>query len=145
LLHRPVLDRALRFPQALWLDLTNPRLVFSFFTLVAANSVFGAGAHLRGVAAAALHLWILALFTWLVLIYFSFGVLAFRNTTHGASVVYGEWLLAIVGTESLVILGVWNLEARRSACASDIFPTALEHRISTRDVCTRQPAAFVCG
>jgi hypothetical protein len=68
LLHRPVLDRALRFPQALWLDLTNPRLVFSFFTLVAANSVFGVGAHLRGVAAAALHLWILALFTWLVIL-----------------------------------------------------------------------------
>ena len=97
--------RALRFPQAVWLDLTNPRLVFSFFTLVAANGVFGAGAHLRGVAAAALHLWILALFTWLVLIYFSFGVLTFRSTGHGASVVCGEWLLAIVGSESLVILG----------------------------------------
>jgi hypothetical protein len=89
--------RALRFPHAVWLD--------SFFTLVAANGVFGAGAHLRGVAATALHLWILAVFTWLVLIYFSFGVLAFRNTAHGANVVYGEWLLAIVGTESLVILG----------------------------------------
>ena len=97
--------RALRFPHAVWLDLTNPRLVFSFFTLVAANGVFGAGAHLRGVAATALHLWILAVFTWLILIYFSFGVLAFRNTAHCANVVYGEWLLAIVGTESLVILG----------------------------------------
>ncbi|PZR81975.1 MAG: hypothetical protein DLM68_16690 [Hyphomicrobiales bacterium] len=74
--------RAVRFPQAVWLDLTNPRLVFSFFTLVAANDVFGDGIHLRGVAAAALHLWILALFTWFVLTYFSFGVLAFRNTSQ---------------------------------------------------------------
>jgi tellurite resistance protein TehA-like permease len=97
--------RALRFPKAVWLDLTNPRLVFSFFTLVAANGVCGAGLHLRGAAAPALHLWILSLVTWLVLTYFSFGVLAFRNTAHGANVVHGGWLLAIVGTESLVILG----------------------------------------
>src|SRR5581483_3577774 len=40
-----------------------------------------------------------------VLIYFSFGVLTFLNTAHGANIVHGGWLNAIVGTESLVILG----------------------------------------
>jgi Voltage-dependent anion channel len=72
--------RSVRMPQAVWLDLTNPHLVFSFFTLVASNGVVGAGIHLRGPDEAALDLWLLALFTWFVLIYFSFGLLTFRNT-----------------------------------------------------------------
>src|SRR5581483_270056 len=53
----------------------------------------------------ALTLWLFALILWFVLIYFSFGVLTFLNTAHGANVVHGSWLIAIVGTESLVILG----------------------------------------
>lgn len=99
--------RALRFPRALWSDLINPRLVFAFFTLVAASDVLGIGMHLRGFEAVALGLWLFALGTWLVLIYFSFGVLTFLNTAHGANVVHGGWLIAIVGTESLVILGTF--------------------------------------
>jgi len=97
--------RSFRFPAAVWLDLTNPRQVFSFFTLVASNDVVGAGIYLRGVAGVPLDLWLLALFTWCVLIYFSFGVRAFRSSTQGADILHGDWLLAIVGTESLVILG----------------------------------------
>ena len=58
------LIRAARHHRALWADLVNPRLVFSFFTIVAASGVFGIGLNLRG---------------------------------HGA----------IVGTESLVILGAF--------------------------------------
>jgi tellurite resistance protein TehA-like permease len=71
---------------ALWADLTSPKLVFAFFTIVAATDVLGVGVNLRG--------WDL-----------SFGVLTFLNTAHGANVVHGGWLIAIVGTESLVILG----------------------------------------
>lgn len=97
--------RVIQFRQAVWADLTHPRLVFSFFTFVAAADVFGVGAHLRGFATAAVSLWLLALVTWLFLIYFSFGILTFLNTAQGANVVHGGWLIAIVGTESLVILG----------------------------------------
>lgn len=97
--------RSIRFPELVWSDLTNPRRVFSFFTLVASNDVLGAGFYLRGVAGVPLDLWLLALFTWFALIYYSFGVFTFRNSTHGADAVHGGWLLAIVGTESLVILG----------------------------------------
>ena len=32
-------------------------------------------------------------------------MLTFLNTAHGANVVHGGWLIAIVGTESLVVLG----------------------------------------
>jgi tellurite resistance protein TehA-like permease len=99
--------RAVRYPRALWADLINPRLVFAFFTIVAASDVLGIGFHLRGFAGVALGLWLFALAAWVVLVYFSFGVLTFLNTAHGANVVHGGWLIAIVGTESLVILGAF--------------------------------------
>jgi tellurite resistance protein TehA-like permease len=60
---------------------------------------------LRGRLDAALALWLFALGVWFVLIYFSFAVLTFLNAAHNANVVHGGWLIAIVGTESLVILG----------------------------------------
>lgn len=97
--------RLIWFRRALWADLTDPRLVFSFFTIVAATDVFGIGWNLRGFGTVALSMWLVALALWFVLIYFSFGVLTFLNTAHGANVVHGGWLIAIVGTESLVILG----------------------------------------
>lgn len=99
------LIRAVRFGRALWADLIDPRLVFSFFTIVAATDVFGIGLNLRGFGSLALAMWLFALVLWFGLIYLSFGVLTFLNTAHGANVVHGGWLIAIVGTESLVILG----------------------------------------
>jgi tellurite resistance protein TehA-like permease len=93
------------FSRALWADLINPRLVFAFFTIVAATDVFGIGINLREFATVALFMWLFALVVWFVLIYFSFAVLIFLNTARGANVVHGGWLIAIVGTESLVILG----------------------------------------
>jgi tellurite resistance protein TehA-like permease len=97
--------RLLRFRRALWADLVDPRLVFSFFTTIAATDVFGIGWNLRGFGTVAVLMWWFALAVWFVLIYLSFGVLTFLNTAHGANVVHGGWLIAIVGTESLVILG----------------------------------------
>ncbi|MGD9968018.1 MAG: tellurite resistance/C4-dicarboxylate transporter family protein [Hyphomonadaceae bacterium] len=91
--------------EALWADLTSPKFVFAFFTMVAATDVLGVGLNLRGWEGTATAMWLLALLLWLLLIYLSFGVLTFLNTAHGANVVHGGWLIAIVGTESLVILG----------------------------------------
>ena len=112
--------RVLRFRSALWDDLTNPSLVFAFFTLVAASDVLGLGLNLRGHGDAALFLWAFALAAWLLLIYLGFAVLTFVNTAHGANVVHGGWLIAIVGTESLVILGT-ALAPGQGALASAIF------------------------
>ena len=114
------LARALRFPRALWADLTNPRVVFGFFTIVAASDVLGVGLHLRGVAGVPFGLWLFALVAWVLLIYFSFGVLTFLNTAHGANVVHGGWLIAIVGTESLVILGA-QVAPETGALAPSVF------------------------
>jgi tellurite resistance protein TehA-like permease len=99
--------RIVRHPRAIWSDLTNPRLVFAFFTLVAASDVLGLGVNLRGYPGLAIALWLTALVVWVGLVYFSFAVLTFLNTAQDANVVHGGWLIAIVGTESLVILGAF--------------------------------------
>jgi tellurite resistance protein TehA-like permease len=112
--------RALRFPRALWADLVNPRQVFAFFTLVAASDVLGLGVDLRGFPQVAFALWLFALIAWFVLIYLSFAVLTFLNTAHGANVVHGGWLIAIVGTESLVILGT-VVAPQQGALAPSLF------------------------
>lgn len=98
--------RALLYPRRLWADLVDPRLVFTFFTLVAGTDVLGLGLHLRDHDHVATVLWLCALAVWALLGYFSFAVLTFVNSEEGAEVIHGGWLIAIVGTESLVILGV---------------------------------------
>ncbi len=78
----------------------------SFFTIVAACNVLGIQFDLRGYAGAAIALWLFALVASNFLLYFSFAVLSFLNTASDANVVHGGWLIAIVGTQSLVLLGV---------------------------------------
>jgi tellurite resistance protein TehA-like permease len=97
--------RVVRYPRRLWADLINPRLVFSFFTLVAGSNVLGLQLFQRDVEGVATVLWLVALALWVLLSYFSFSVLTFRNAGTGADVVHGGWLIAIVGTESLALLG----------------------------------------
>jgi tellurite resistance protein TehA-like permease len=97
--------RAVRFPRAMRSDLLNPRLVFSFFTIVAGTGVLGGGIYLRGWTTMALYLWLFALLLWLALFYFSFAVWMFLNAGTGDEILQGGWLLAIVGTQSLAVLG----------------------------------------
>jgi tellurite resistance protein TehA-like permease len=92
---------------ALWNDLANPRLVFSFFTFVAASDVLGVQIALRGFVTIPALLWLSALAAFAILTYFSSGLLIFCNTSSEADlVVRGGGLLGIVGTQSLVLLGV---------------------------------------
>lgn len=97
--------RAVRWPRDLWRDLVDPRLVFSFFAFVAASDVLGLQLQLRGYERIATALWLVALCAWILLGYFSFAVLTFDRRQTGVDVVHGGWLIAIVGTESLVLLG----------------------------------------
>jgi tellurite resistance protein TehA-like permease len=105
LLLAATLLRVLRFGSVLWADLVNPRLVFSFFTVVAGADVLGIQLLLRDWNGPAIALWLFALALWAFLSYFSFGVLTFVNARGGADVIHGGWLIAIVGTQSLVLLG----------------------------------------
>jgi tellurite resistance protein TehA-like permease len=97
--------RLLRHPQAVLADLRNPRMVFSFFTLVAATSIVGLLLHQRGQAPLAIVCWGLAFTAWCLLLYLAFSVLTFLTHEHNVNIVHGGWLIAIVGTQSLVLLG----------------------------------------
>jgi tellurite resistance protein TehA-like permease len=98
--------RAMLYPRRLWSDLIDPRLVFTFFTIVAASNVFGFQLFRREYLLLATGLWIFALVLSTLLGYFSFAILTIGNSRSRADVIYGGWLVAIVGTESLVLLGV---------------------------------------
>lgn len=99
------LVRIIRFPAAIWHDLKDPRVVFGFFTLVAASDVFGLQLFFHGHRSVAVVLWLFALTLWIVLSYLSFLVLTFAGGDIAVDVVHGGWLIMIVGTESLVLLG----------------------------------------
>lgn len=115
--------RAIMFPRLLWADLVNPRLVFSFFTIVAGANVFGVQLLLRGHVDIALALWIFSLAVWVPLSYFSFSVLTFRDTERNVGVIGGGWLIAIVGAESIAVLG-GKLSAAVASGSELIFVTA---------------------
>jgi tellurite resistance protein TehA-like permease len=118
--------RAARFTHAFWSDLSNRGLVFSFFTIVAASSVFGEGLLLRGLSSIALYLWLFALAAWLALIYLSFSVMTFGNAKLHTAIIQNGWLLAVVGTESLSVLGT-TIAPATGAFASPIY--ALTHML----------------
>jgi tellurite resistance protein TehA-like permease len=113
--------RAVRYGGRLWNDLVSPNLVFSFFTIVAATDVVGVAIAVRGFEGAALPIWLFALSMWLILAYLGFAVFALRNTATGANVIQGAWLNAIVGTQSLVILGTLVIGAFAGAGSAAYF------------------------
>ena len=118
--------RAVRFTRAFWSDLSNRGLVFSFFTIVAASSVLGEGIFLRGVGSIALYLWLFALAVWVALICLSFSVMTFGKAEHYVAIIQDGWLLAIVGTEALSVLGT-TIAPVTGAFASAIY--ALTHML----------------
>lgn len=99
------LFRIFCFPRAVWTDLIDRRRVFGFFALIAGTNVIGAGSALRGFDEAALWFWVADSGLWLMLIYFSFCVIFLPAKAEPADITRGGWLLAIVATESIVILG----------------------------------------
>jgi tellurite resistance protein TehA-like permease len=97
--------RAILFAAAVRDDLLNPRMVFSYFTLVAATDIVGLLLLDRGHAGLALACWIFAFAAWCALLYLAFSVLTFLTHEHNVNIVHGGWLISIVGTQSLVLLG----------------------------------------
>jgi tellurite resistance protein TehA-like permease len=97
--------RVALFARAVRIDLTNPRMVFSYFTLVAATDIVGLLLHARGHAGLAMACWALAFLAWCSLLYLAFSVLTFLTHEHNVNIMHGGWLISIVGTQSLVLLG----------------------------------------
>lgn len=109
--------RVLCFPRAVWVNLTDRRRVFGFFAFIAGTNVIGAGSALRGFGDAAFWLWVADSGLWLILIYFSFCVLSLPAKADPAGIIRGGWLLAIVATESVVILGACAASANGESSA----------------------------
>lgn len=98
--------RLARFPRAVWDDLTNTRLTFNFFSFVAGTGVAGLLLHQHGHATLAMAAWVLGFVVWALLLYCSFSVLILLHPDRNVSVVHGGWLICIVGTQALVLLGL---------------------------------------
>lgn len=97
--------RLVLFSHAVLVDLLNPRMVFSYFTLVAATDIVGLLLHSHGFSQLALICWVFAFLVWCSLLYLAFSVLTFLTHEHNVNIVHGGWLISIVGTQSLVLLG----------------------------------------
>lgn len=97
--------RLFLYPQAVRDDLLNPRMVFSYFTLVAATDIVGLLLHTHDHTPLAIACWALSFVVWSSLLYLAFSVLTFLSHEHNVNIVHGGWLISIIGTQSLVLLG----------------------------------------
>ncbi len=97
--------RLVLFPRRVMDNLLNPRTTFIFFTFVAATNICGLLLYQHDMHLVAIACWILAFLFWSILMYFSFAALSFANPNRNVNVVHGGWLILIVGTQSLVLLG----------------------------------------
>ena len=98
--------RLISFSKAVFIDLTTPRMVFSYFTLVAATDIVGMLLHDYGYTSLAVACWFIAFASWCALLYLAFSVLTFMSHEHNVNIMHGGWLITIVGTQSLVLLGI---------------------------------------
>ncbi len=101
------LVRVVAFPRMVVADLENHIRGMGFFTLSAGSAVLGSQLLIvGGWSRAALVFWFIALALWVVLIYTLFIVLAVEEKKpdlgHGIS---GTWLIAIVATQGVSLLG----------------------------------------
>lgn len=101
------LARVMGFPRSVWADLTDHHRGVGFFTLVAATSVLGAQmVEIGQQTGAAIALWIAALVLLAGLTYTIFAAftVAERKPTLDRGV-HGGWLVAVVATQGVALLG----------------------------------------
>ncbi len=99
--------RLVRFPRALFGDLTGHVRGVAFNTIVAGTCVLGTQfAILTSITVVAEALWYLGFVLWITLNYTFFTAVTVREPKPDlASGINGAWLILVVGTESVAILG----------------------------------------
>jgi len=113
--------RLLWFPRAMMADLADHLRGSGFFTVVVATSVLGSQVLLlTGNVVVALALWGLAILSWTGLTYAIFTILTVKRSKPPLERgINGGWLLAVVATQSVAVLGAllaahvgqpWKLE-----------------------------------
>lgn len=101
------LARLAVFPRRLLADLMDHKRSVGFFTSVAGTCVLGSQflviASMRPVAVA---LWILGIVLWMLFIYTVFTSLTVKDVKPSlAEGIHGGWLVAVVGTQAVAVLG----------------------------------------
>lgn len=106
--------RAVIFPKAFFADWTSHQRGPGFFTSVAATSMLGTQfVLLRHAPAIGFGLWVLALVLWVVCTYTVFVALSIREDKPSlAEGINGGWLIAVVATQAICVLGTQVLPAR---------------------------------
>lgn len=109
-----LLGRVAAYPRRVLADLASHQRGPGFFTAVAATNVLGLQLLLlRGDAATALGLWVLGVALWIACTYTVFVLLSVRETKPTlAEGINGGWLVAVVATQSVCVLGSRVLAAR---------------------------------
>jgi len=102
------LIRLVRYPMKVFSDLSNHRVGSGFLTIVAATNVLGSQfVILQANETIALYLWVLGLALWFLLIYTLFTVFTVKEEKPTLEDgINGGWLLFIVSTQSVPVLGM---------------------------------------
>ena len=102
------LARIVRYPARLFGDMSNHRIGSGFLTIVAATNVLGSQfVILQSNQTIALVLWVLGLALWLLLTYAIFTAFTVKEEKPSLEEgINGAWLLFIVSTQSIPVLGM---------------------------------------
>lgn len=102
------LVRIVRYPARLFGDMSNHRIGSGFLTIVAATNVLGSQfVILQSNQTIALVLWVLGLALWLLLTYAIFTAFTVKEEKPSLEEgINGAWLLFIVSTQSVPVLGM---------------------------------------
>jgi len=114
------LTRLVRYPHNLLTDLSSHVRGPGFFTMVAGTCVLGSQfVIVRGDTTTGGLLWLLGLLLWLILIYVFFTAVTIRESKPALETgINGAWLIAVVATQSVSILG--TLAAPRFAAWREV-------------------------
>ena len=115
--------RVIFYWDCLYKDLSNPKLSFVFFTIVAGTNVLGAQfVSIVNQPEIAKIFWYFGLFLWTAISLSTFSILFLECTEGIEKVVHGGWLIATVGTQSVAVLG--GILAPKFGCDSFVLFTS---------------------
>jgi len=115
--------RVIFYWDCLYKDLSNSKLSFVFFTIVAGTNVLGAQfVSIVNQPEIAKVFWYFGLFLWVAISLSTFSILFLECTEGIEKVVHGGWLIATVGTQSVAVLG--GLLAPKFGCDSFVLFTS---------------------
>jgi tellurite resistance protein TehA-like permease len=99
--------RVIKYPAAVWKDITSSSRGVTFLTMVAANNVLGNQfALMTRYQETAVFLWWLGIVLWGLITYTFFIVITAKEPKQGVEAsLSGAWLLIVVATESVAVLG----------------------------------------